>query len=211
MRAYGTTGAYVGATTSVTLPTRTTYRTPRPKPAGHTWGDVVNPAVWGDATGIATCTHPRCTRAAVRSNACHRHWQAAEARERTRAAEAEHAPCRWCCKHFTRNTNEALSTYVARVYCGRTCAAEAQRKAIVAKAAAKPRPAATCTNCGETITEKRRVTCSRECAEARAKSARRKTETCTLPGCERPHRAKGMCHQHYHQQYRQKTNRKAAA
>lgn len=60
----------------------------------------------------------------------------------------------------------------------------------------------TCPHCGAAIAANaspRRIYCSRRCSNRASEQAR--SQTCTMPGCDRPYRAKGLCGGHWNQRY----------
>lgn len=64
--------------------------------------------------------------------------------------------------------------------------------------------AETCGHCGGPMPQKgnqgpRRLYCSKRCADRASEQTR--TQRCTEPGCDKPHRAKGYCGSHYNQHF----------
>lgn len=94
-----------------------------------------------------------------------------------------------------------------QIYCTAKCRVTAQRKR--AAVGRNEREAAkradlrrqirkVCIHCGETFTPKKSLgkqLCSDECRSARGRDSL--SRTCSMPECDLPHRAKGLCNKHY--------------
>lgn len=107
-----------------------------------------------------------------------------------------------------------------QTYCTAKCRLTAQRKRAAAgrnereaakRAELRRQIRKVCIHCGETFTPKKslaRQTCSDKCRRARSRDSR--TRTCSAPGCNLPHRAKGLCSTHYNHEHQPNRRKKVA-
>lgn len=122
MRIEGPATAYVGGTTGLALPTRSSYAPPRKRATGLNWGPSKNPAVWPDYVPPAPPPPASVAEPAKKAT-----------RKGPIPATVKPRICDLCKKEYTKHPSQSRNDFRKRSYCGRACSNRAKALAKVAQ------------------------------------------------------------------------------